>query len=45
MTGRYVMVKFSKDMLLFDERFVNYGCNKVQWINLLRLSGLGGERL
>lgn len=35
----YVMVKYSKDMLLFDERFVNYGCNKVQWINLLRLSG------
>lgn len=44
MNARYVMVKYSKDMLLFDERFVNYGCNKVQWINLLRLSGTEKER-
>ena len=39
MTERYVMVKYSKDMFLFDERFINYGFNKVQWIENLRYMG------
>ena len=36
---RYLLLKNRKDMLLFDERFVNYGCNKVQYVDLLRVSG------
>lgn len=34
----YVMVKKSK-VPLFDERFINYGYNKVQWIENLRYLG------
>ena len=35
----YLMLKYSEDMLLFDERFVDYGCNKVQYVDHLRLRG------
>ena len=33
------MLKYSKEMLLFDERCVDYGCNKVQYVDHLRLIG------
>lgn len=33
------MLKYDKEMLLFDERFVDYGCNKVQYVDHLRLIG------
>ena len=36
---RYLFLRFYPDMLLFDERFVNYGCNKVQFVDQLRLMG------
>lgn len=39
MMGRYVMVRKSPMMPLFDERFVNYGYNKVQWLEHLRFVG------
>ena len=32
-------MKYYPDMLLFDERFVNYGCNKVQYVDHLRMRG------
>ena len=35
----YIMLKYDKEMLLFDERFVDYGCNKVQYVDHLRLIG------
>ena len=35
----YVVMKKSNDMPLFDERFINYGWNKVQWIEHLRRRG------
>ena len=35
----YLLMKYSPDMLLFDERFVNYGCNKVQYVDHLRMRG------
>ncbi|KAK8803642.1 hypothetical protein WA158_001336 [Blastocystis sp. Blastoise] len=35
----YVVVRKHKDLPLFDERFVDYGYNKVQWLELLRYSG------
>lgn len=35
----YVFVKRSNKLPHFDERFVNYGKNKVQWITHLRLTG------
>ena len=35
----YVFVKLTKKTPRFDERFVNYGKNKVQWITHLRLLG------
>mgnify|MGYP004686284661 FL=1 len=35
----YVFVKRSAKLPRFDERFVNYGKNKVQWIIHLRLLG------
>ena len=35
----YVIVRYTPSTLLFDERFVNYGKNKVQWITHLRLLG------
>lgn len=36
---RYLLLKYDQDMLLFDERFVDYGCNKVQYVDHLRLLG------
>ena len=35
----YVMVKRWEGLPLFDERFINYGFNKVQWIEHLRYLG------
>ncbi|KAK8811692.1 glycosyltransferase-like protein LARGE1 [Blastocystis sp. ATCC 50177/Nand II] len=35
----YVMVKRSEYLPRFDERFINYGFNKVQWIEHLRYLG------
>ena len=35
----YVVVKKTPEMPLFDERFVNYGYNKVQWLENLRYVG------
>lgn len=37
--GRYVMVKRSAHLPRFDERFINYGYNKVQWLEHLRWIG------
>lgn len=33
------MVKRTASLPLFDERFINYGFNKVQWIENLRYMG------
>ena len=33
------MIRYSESTPYFDERFVNYGCNKVQFIDLLRNMG------
>ena len=33
------MVRKSLTMPMFDERFVNYGYNKVQWLEHLRFVG------
>ena len=38
-SSRYILLRYHPDMLLFDERFINYGCNKVQFIDHLRLMG------
>lgn len=35
----YVMVRRTEQLPLFDERFINYGFNKVQWIENLRYLG------
>ena len=35
----YVMVRRTEILPLFDERFINYGFNKVQWIENLRYLG------
>ena len=35
----YVMVRRTEHLPLFDERFINYGFNKVQWIENLRYLG------
>ncbi|KAM7454040.1 hypothetical protein BLSTO_05207 [Blastocystis sp. subtype 1] len=35
----YVMVKMSPHLPLFDERFVNYGKDKISWIEHLRYTG------
>ena len=35
----YVMVRRTEHLPLFDERFINYGFNKVQWIEHLRYLG------
>ena len=35
----YVMVRKTTSLPRFDERFVNYGYNKVQWLEHLRFVG------
>ena len=35
----YVMNRYTKSTVLFDERFVDYGCNKIQFIEHLRHRG------
>ena len=35
----YVMVKRSPHLPAFDERFVNYGKDKISWIEHLRYTG------
>ncbi|KAK8790276.1 hypothetical protein WA588_000438 [Blastocystis sp. NMH] len=35
----YLVMRYFDSMTLFDERFVDYGCNKVQWVDQLRLMG------
>ena len=35
----YVMVRRFEKLPFFDERFINYGHNKIQWIEHLRYSG------
>ena len=35
----YVMVPLSSSLPFFDEIFINYGFNKVQWIENLRYFG------
>lgn len=35
----YVMIRYLPTTPLFDERFVDYGCNKVQYIDNLRNQG------
>lgn len=41
----YVMVKKTDSLPRFDERFVNYGYNKVQWLEHLRYVGFDYEIL
>ena len=36
---RYLVLKYTSELPLFDERFVNYGYNKVQYVDHLRLRG------
>ena len=36
---RYIMSRYTSSTLLFDERFVNYGCDKIQYIEHLRSLG------
>ena len=35
----YVMVKKTEHLPLFEEKFINYGYNKVEWIENLRYLG------
>ena len=35
----YLMVRLSPDLPLFDDRFVNYGYNKVEYVENLRQTG------
>ncbi|OAO13766.1 hypothetical protein AV274_4547 [Blastocystis sp. ATCC 50177/Nand II] len=35
----YLMVRLSPDLPLFDDRFVNYGYNKVEYVENLRQAG------
>ena len=37
--SRYLIVRKSEHMPLFDERFINYGYNKQQWVENLRYVG------
>lgn len=45
MMTSYVMVRKCDSMPMFDERFVNYGYNKVQWLEHLRYVGYDFEIL
>ena len=36
---RYLIVRKSDHLPLFDERFINYGYNKQQWVEHLRYIG------
>ena len=36
---RYIVLKKTPELPLFDPRFVNYGFNKIQWIEELRYKG------
>ena len=36
LTDRYVMLKYTENTPLYDERFVNYGYNKIQFIEQLK---------
>lgn len=36
---RYLILRKSTTLPAFDERFMNYGYNKVQWVANLRYSG------
>ena len=45
MMTSYVMVRKCDSMPMFDERFVNYGYNKVQWLEHLRYVGYDYEIL
>ena len=36
---RYLIVRTSTFLPYFDERFINYGYNKVQWVTNLRYIG------
>lgn len=36
MIDRYVMLKYTEQTPLYDERFVNYGYNKIQFIEQLK---------
>ena len=40
-----MIVRYTPSTLLFDERFVDYGCNKVQYIDHLRHKGRNGMRV
>lgn len=33
------MLKYTQQTVLFDERFIDYGCNKVQYVDYLRFLG------
>ena len=41
----YVMLRYLPSTPLFDERFVDYGCNKVQYIDNLRNQGISRDVL
>ena len=34
------MVRYTQGTPFFDERFVNYGCNKIQYVDHLRNKGV-----
>lgn len=38
-TSSYLLVHKTENLPLYDERFVGYGWNKVQWIEHLRYIG------
>lgn len=37
----YLIARYSKSTIFYDERFINYGCNKVQLVDHLRHFGMG----
>ena len=40
---RYLVLKYTSELPLFDERFVNYGYNKIQYIEQLRFYSMFEE--